>query len=307
MRTAVIDLGTNTFNLLIADVSSNSIDFIYKAKMPSKLGEDGINNSQISTDARRRGVHIIKEYQKIIKKHCVQKVHAIATSAVRSAENGQEFVKEIEDATGVVVNVISGIKEAELIYNGVKETIPEQEQNYLILDIGGGSTEFILVKNNKVESLNSLNLGMARLIERFEPSEPITKQEISDINAYLSVELKQLSEELRNANVKTLVGSSGSFDTLLSIIAHQFYAPGHNKKKLSSRFEKEHFDKIYQLIISSTLEERREIPGMDLVRVEMMVLAMIFTKFIIDEFEIAKLMQSRYSLKEGVLFSLEKK
>jgi len=304
MRIAVIDLGTNTFNLLIADVNDKNIEFIYKAKMPSKLGEEGINNNLIHEDAFARAINIIKEYKKIIDKHHIHKLYAVATSAVRSADNSHAFVSEIAEATGVNVEVISGEKEAQLIYGGVHKTVSEEDSSYLILDIGGGSTEFILVKDNDVKSVKSFDLGMARLIEKFKPSEPITKMEISDIEAFLKLELNDFFEEVKKQNVQTLIGSSGSFDTILSMVAHKFFKPGHFKKKLSSEFDREHFDYLYELMIKSNLKERCEIPGMDLIRVEMMVLAMVFTNLVIKELEIKKLMQSRYALKEGLLFSL---
>jgi len=303
MRTAVIDLGTNTFNLLIADVIGKEVEFVYKAKMPSKLGEDGINSSRIHEDAFARGLNILREYKKIIDKHSVDSVHAIATSAVRSASNGDEFIKNIADKTGIEVQLITGEQEAKLIYKGVKESISDEE-NYLILDIGGGSTEFILVVDNQIKELKSFKLGMARLMEKFQPSEPITKHEIWAIESYLQYELKEFLDEIKKANVKILIGSSGSFDTILSMVAHNFFKPGHFKKKLSSEFEREHFSYLYKVLIQTNLKERREMPGMDLVRVEMMVLAVVFTNFIIRELGITKLMQSRYSLKEGLLFSL---
>jgi exopolyphosphatase/guanosine-5'-triphosphate,3'-diphosphate pyrophosphatase len=304
MRKAIIDLGTNTFNLLIANIEGGKVEFVYKAKMPSKLGEDGINNFIIHEDACSRGIRILKEYKKIIDKHGVETVHAIATSAVRTASNGQEFVDKIADATGIHVDVISGEREAELIYKGVHESYQEENANYLILDIGGGSTEFILVENNKVSELRSFKLGMARLMEKFQPSDPMTQEEIENIKLYLKEELGDFFKILKAKDFDTLIGSSGSFDTILSMIAHEYFKPGYFKKKLSSSIDKVHFIHMHDLIVNSTLSERREMPGMDLIRVEMMSLAMIFTKFVFDELQINHLVQSKYALKEGLLFSL---
>jgi len=289
--------------LLIADINGANVEFVYKAKMPSKLREDGINRSVLHEDACSRGVRILKEYKNIIEKHGVEQVHAIATSAVRSARNKDEFIKNIAEKTGIQVEVISGQQEAELIYKGVNRTLKD-ENLYLILDIGGGSTEFILIENNQIKTLRSFPLGMARLIDKFKPSEPITNQEIWNIESFLKLELNDFLKEIKSFNVKTLVGSSGSFDTILSMIAHQFFKPGYFKKNLSNEFEREHFNYLYQVLIQTNLKERREMPGMDLIRVEMMVLAVVFTNFIIRELGLVKLMQSRYSLKEGLLFSL---
>lgn len=304
MRRAIIDLGTNTFNLLIANVIDSEIEFVYKAKMPSKLGQDGINDNFIHEDACQRGLKILKEYKKIIDKHNVNTIDAVATSAIRSAKNGKVFVDKIAQETGIEVKIISGENEAELIFKGVKESVLNIKDTYLILDIGGGSTEFILVQNNQIKYLNSFNLGMARLMDKFQPSDPITANEILDIENYLEKALKDFFDEIKAFNVKTLIGSSGSFDTLLSMVSHCFFHPGVFKKNLSSEIDNKHFNHLYNVIIKSNLVERRAIPGMDLVRVEMMVLAMIFTNFIIRKMGINKLMQSRYALKEGLLFSM---
>ncbi|MBN2669579.1 MAG: hypothetical protein JXR60_10155 [Bacteroidales bacterium] len=304
MRKAIIDLGTNTFNLLIANVENDGVEFLYKAKMPSKLGEDGINRLMIHEDACNRGLQILKEYKKIIEKHGVESVHAIATSAVRTAKNGAQFVEKIYENTGIEVEVISGEKEAELIFQGVRHSFHGENQPYLILDIGGGSTEFILVENEQITELKSFSLGMARLMERFHPSDPITSDELLAINAFLESELSAFFEHIRIKNVKLLVGSSGSFDTLLSMVAAKFFKPGFFKKNLSSEISIDHFNAICNQLIASTIVERRLMPGMDLIRVEMMVLATIFTQFVIKNLQMDRLIQSKYALKEGLLFSL---
>jgi exopolyphosphatase/guanosine-5'-triphosphate,3'-diphosphate pyrophosphatase len=304
MRKAIIDLGTNTFNLLIASVEGKEVEIVYKAKMPSKLGEEGINSLHIHEDARSRGIRILKEYKKIIDKHGVQAVHAIATSAVRTATNGKEFVNQIAQETGIYVDIISGEKEAELIYRGVNQSYNKGDGNYLILDIGGGSTEFILVENNKISELRSFKLGMARLMEKFNPSDPMKPEQVKEIRAYLKTELDEFFSLLKTKHFDTLIGSSGSFDTILSMIAHKYFKPGHFKKKLSSNIANEHFLELHDAIVASTLCERHQMPGMDLIRIEMMPLAMVFTKFVYDELNVENLAQSRYALKEGLLFSL---
>jgi len=306
MRYAIIDLGTNTFNLLIAEESAGKVEFLYKAKMASKLGENGINKNQIHADACQRGIQILKTYKQIIDKHQVTTVRAIATSAIRTASNGRKFIDKIASETGYRVDVISGEREAELICTGVLKTGIQPNEPYVILDIGGGSNEFIVVENGQMTKLKSFPLGMARLLEQFQPSDPITSTEIQTIETYLHQELDGFISELKTKGVKTLVGSSGSFDTLLSLIANKFYNASEFKSRLFTEINLSEFDQITNSLIESTLAERHKMPGMDLIRVEMMVLAILFTRFVVSELNVSQLFQVKYALKEGVLFSMIK-
>ncbi len=301
MRKAVIDLGTNTFNLLIADINMGKLEVLFKTKMPAKLGEDSIGESIISDKAIERGLNILKTYRGIIEEHQATDVRAFATSAVRSSKNGKDFVDKIKQETGIQVNVISGIEEAELIYEGVKNAY-QAGTSYVILDIGGGSTEFIVVENHQVVDLQSFDLGMARLLDLFQPSDPVSDKEIADIFAYISKPLMPFLQSIQNRGIRTLVGSSGSFDTLISIMVHRFNKLENFDNKLSHHISIEHFNQIYHQIVSSTLEERKTIKGMDLMRVEMMVLAVIFIRFIIEKLDINTLVQTQYALKEGAFF-----
>ncbi len=301
MHKAVIDLGTNTFNLLIADVNMGELKVLFKTKMPAKLGEGSIGQSIISDKAMQRGLDILKTYRGIIQEHQVIDIRAFATSAVRSSKNGKDFVDKIKQETGIQVNIISGIEEAELIYEGVKNAY-RAESSYVILDIGGGSTEFIVVENHQVVDLQSFDLGMARLLDLFQPSDPISTKEIADIFAYLSKSLMPFLQSIRDRGIRTLVGSSGSFDTLISIMEHRFSQQVGVENKLSHHISIEHFNQIYHQIVGATLAERKTIKGMDLMRVEMMALAVVFIRFIIEELNINTLVQTQYALKEGAFF-----
>ncbi len=302
MRRAVIDLGTNTFNLLIADVEGKDFDIVYKAKMPAKLGENGITNDWINEDAFQRGLNIIQNYLKIAQEHRVEQLNAIATSAVRSAKNGLDFKALIKTETGIDIDIISGEKEADLIYKGVQKSLLFDIPSYLILDIGGGSTEFILVKEGEIKQMQSFNLGIARLLERFQPEDPMSDEQIKAVKDYLRNELKAFFELVKAEGVTTLIGSSGSFDTIISMMIHRFFSTKTFKKKLSNVIEMKHFNTIFDMVISANASERVRIPGMDLLRQEMMPLALIFIQLLIEECAIETIYQSRYALKEGVLF-----
>ena len=143
MRVAIIDLGTNTFHLLIAETRGDQPEILYKTNVPVKLGEGRINDNIITPAAFERGINCLKDFSLIIADYQVYKISATATSAVRSAENGNEFVNAVNERTGISIETISGDEEAELIYQGVKLSGAITNLS-LIMDIGGGSVELIL-------------------------------------------------------------------------------------------------------------------------------------------------------------------
>ncbi len=307
MKIAVIDLGTNTFKLLIAEIGQkNQIVPLFKDKIPVKLGEGGINNNEISHIPFLRGINAMKFHKQNIDKFKVDKIYAFATSAIRSAENGKKFVKKVKAETGIDIKIISGNKEAELIYYGVRQAHPMGKKRHLVMDIGGGSTEFIIANEKKIYWKHSFDLGAARLLERINPSEPITADEIKKLNNYLKKELKPLFDALEEHPTDILIGSSGSFDSLAEMIYHRFHTPENPLVKTDYTFNPDYFEQMYHLIVTSNYDERMKIKGLAPMRVEMIVVAVIFIKFIMQKLKMEEMVLSSYSLKEGVLYDIMK-
>ena len=196
MRIAIIDLGTNTFNLLICDKKSESQKTIFKNKIAVKLGEGGIDKGIIAHAPYQRGIKALEDHLNTIKEYDVDKVRAFATSAIRSTKNGGDFVSEVFEKLALKIEVIDGDKEAELIYQGVRKAIPFDLDYKLIMDIGGGSTEFIIANAEGVQWKKSYQLGVSRLKELFKPKDPITQEEIHMIEHHLKSELKDLIENI---------------------------------------------------------------------------------------------------------------
>ena len=192
MRIAVIDLGTNTFNLFIAEINSDkSYTNLYQTKLSVKLGEGGIDKGFIAPVPFQRGIDTINIYKETISKYNVEKVFAYATSAIRTASNGKEFIDKVKEETGYEVEIISGDKEAELIYYGVRSAVVLTDSLSLIIDIGGGSTEFIIANKEKIYWKQSFLLGASRLLEKFKPSDPITDKELQQIINYFKIQLQK--------------------------------------------------------------------------------------------------------------------
>jgi exopolyphosphatase / guanosine-5'-triphosphate,3'-diphosphate pyrophosphatase len=306
MRAAVLDLGTNTFNLLIAEkTDEKGFKILLNTKIPVKLGEGGINTGEILHAAYKRGIVAINEHFKTINQYKVDKIKAYGTSALRTARNGNQFIKEIKSHTGINVEIITGELEAELIYYGVRQTLNLNSEKVLILDIGGGSNEFIIANKQKIFWKKSYPLGIARLLEKFKPSDPITVSEIETIDKYLAVVLTDFFEQVKDANITTLIGASGSFESFLAMI-----------KKLDNFVSQtaivpesvpigiDEFEKLYDLLICSTEAQRRNMKGLELMRIEMIVLACHFVKFILRSTNIRQIIQSNFALKEGAIINL---
>ena len=226
MNIAIIDCGTNTFHLLIvATRQHHQFEIIFKKNIAVKLGEDGITSKVISPGPFSRGMSALRFFKKEFEKHNVKKTVAFATAAIRNAKNGQEFIKQAKAETGIEIQTIDGMKEAELIYLGVRRAVSMTDEKVLIMDIGGGSVEFIIANKTKIFWQHSFEIGAALLLEKFKPHNPITKDEIKTVESFLDKELSLLFEQLKKLKVKpkSLIGSAGSFETFAEMIAHQHF------------------------------------------------------------------------------------
>ncbi len=302
MTYAILDFGTNTFNLLIAQTGKHGFHILQRSKQPVKMGKGGIQQNRITGDAFERGLTAIETHMAVIRQYNVDEIRAYATSAIRNAMNGEEFTREVEKRYGFRVRVISGDREAELIYKGVRQTVALGDQNVMILDIGGGSNEFIICNRTGILWKHSFELGMARLLELFDLSEPITSDEVLALESYFRQKLRPLMEAVEKTKPVALIGASGSFDTFHTLILHRTgQDPDHSYGR---EIPMQEYKYLHRVLVRSTLDERKAMPGMEPVRVEMIVAATIFVSFVIRECHIRQLHHSEFALKEGVLSEL---
>lgn len=301
MRVGIIDLGTNTFNILIVElVEGDEIKYLLNTKSAVMLGSGGLSEGYISEKIFKRAFDVLSNFRDMLNEFNCEKVVAFGTSAIRSARNSDDFIGKVEKELNIVIEPISGDKEAEYIYYGVKQAVNFTDDNYLILDIGGGSNEFIIANKNELLWKHSFPLGGARLLERFKPSDPIEDIEIKEINHYLKSELKLLKEALEKYPVTKLVGSSGAFDSFAEIIHYKKHKTTLSKSIESSVISLSDFNNLYEEIIESSRTERLMIPGLEPIRVDTIVMASVFTKLSIEISGVNEIIQSSYSLKEGV-------
>lgn len=302
-KLAIIDMGTNTFHLLLATWIGSRYQITYREKLAVRIGQGGINQDIIQSDALERAIHALKIFKNKITEEGIEKTFAFATSALRNAKNAQEVVRQIKDTVGIDVNIISGDEEAELIYRGVRSAVSLGFEPSVIIDIGGGSVEFIIANAKESIWKRSYEIGGQRLLEKFQKTDPITDSEIGLLDSYFEETLGELFEVIKKHNPTTLVGSSGTFDTLSDIYCIRNSIPK-NENDPEAPLIIESFYEIYQELILKNRDERMLIPGMIELRVDMIVVAVCLVRFILTHHSFKHIRVSSYALKEGVLSSL---
>ena len=293
MRTAVIDLGTNTFNLLIADVMDSKFTVIHSEKEGVALGMGGINSNIISPEAFERGIRALRHFNFMCIHHKVEVINAFGTSALRGATNSDLFIKQIKDELGISVNIISGEKEADLIYKGVLWSYDFRNPG-VIMDIGGGSTEFIFANKQGISDLVSLNIGVSRIFQELKLSDPLTEKDILSITNWLDNKADGFFDGKQE---ELLIGASGSFETFYELIYSQ---PFPDKLKCSE-IPMKTLNEMIDWVIFSTQEDRDTNEFIIPIRKKMAPIAAVKTKWVIEKLGITRTMISRCSLKEGAL------
>ena len=306
MRVAIIDIGTNTINLLVADtLDGGGYAITHSSKVTARLGRGGINDGVLTPEAIQRGIDAIQSHVDTLNAlgH-VDRVVAIGTSALRNAKNSNVFVDALKNSFNIDVRIISGDEEAAMIFDGVKQVLPIGRERVLILDIGGGSCEFIIANKDGILWKHSYELGMSRIVDRFPISDPITPQQIKDIENFFRPDLMSLYEALHNYPTSTLVGTSGSFDTMAAIVAARNHPFLNVRLSTSYEIPIANFDEVYHKLISSTVKQRMEMKHLDPARVEQIIPGVIFINFILREMRMQSMYQCAFSLKQGAIFQL---
>jgi exopolyphosphatase/guanosine-5'-triphosphate,3'-diphosphate pyrophosphatase len=299
----IVDCGTNTFNLLIGKLVGDQWELLFSNKMPVKIGSGGFESQQIMPDRMARGLDVVDHYQRVCKNFGVRDVYVFATSALRDAENAKEFVQKVKFKNGWTVNIISGDEEAALIFEGVRKTKELSNDSALIMDIGGGSTEFIIVQKGKDVWKRSYPLGVSRLFERIQPQSRISQQDLQALKKILQETTTDLSEALQKLPCDILIGSSGSFDTLLALYNHSIKNGDELNEDICQEIPMGAFSSIHMQMMGSTLEERLKNPAIPTIRAEYMPLSTYLVRFVLEMHPFKSVWRSPYALKEGVIFS----
>ncbi len=294
-RVGVIDMGTNTFSLLIADVYSNQFQTIYTEKIGVAIGMGGINKGFIAMPAFRRGIKAMEKFKTICDHYGVNEIRAIGTSAIREAINALDFTNEIYFKTNIHTKIVSGEQEADYIYNGVLWSHDFSERA-VIMDIGGGSTEFIFATQQGIEEKVSLNIGISRIYQEFKLKDPMSDKDVKRIENWLD---ERSHGFFQTKQCDVLVGASGTFETFHEMIHQQKFSCNCEALELNMQ----DISNVLDWVIHSTKLERNHHPFIIPIRRKMAPIAAVKTRWILNQLLIKKVFVSPCSIKEGVLVS----
>lgn len=306
-RIAAIDIGTNSFHLIVVEVKENGkIKFLDRERYFLRLGseiKDG--KSFISENDFTQAISAIKKFSEIINYYKAE-VRAVATSAVREAANNLEFVKRVLQETGISVEIIDGKTEANLIFTGMKNTLQVKDKSVLGIDIGGGSTEYIFAIDEKIQFAESVKIGAVRLSKMFFPDFIITDKAVKKCEEHVTEQILSNKNIIRNIALDFAIGSSGTVDTIC--LVKEYQQKGKVSKELNGyEFCQTEFDEIYNLIMNmKTSNERMSIPGIEEKRADVIPAGLIILKQAFQIFKIKKMVLSEFALREGVVFEMIK-
>jgi exopolyphosphatase/guanosine-5'-triphosphate,3'-diphosphate pyrophosphatase len=303
-RVALIDMGTNTFHLLIVEMPTKPGDkphILLRTKAGVRLGEGGISKGIIAPEPYARALHTLAGFKEEMELHGVEDVRATATSAMRVTKNGPDLVRDIFEQTGIQVNVIPGDREAELICEGVRQAVDLGTEAQLIVDIGGGSVEFIIANQTTIFWKQSFEIGAQRLLDKFfpDPSGVFPAAAVEAEQEYLASVLTPLIEAVQRYKPVGLVGASGSFDSLADMQLGQLRTEA--QLPPSTELALESFQSSYRHLLSGNHEQRLALPGILPMRADMLVVASVLIDYVLGITEITRIRTSAFALKEGVL------
>ena len=312
MRKAILDLGTNVFNMILCEFTpQGECRIVREYKCAAKLGGGGLADGLIAPVAYETATAALEKIMEQIElAGGADEIIPYATSAVRDAKNGAEFAEYLNRKFGFKVRIIPGEREAELIFKGIMESVQGLRgadgkfatgENALMLDIGGGSNEFIITNGAEILWKRSFPIGMARMRERFAYEDPIPQEVAAEFVKFNEEVLVELWEMVEKFGPRIFIGSSGSFDTFKDLIFNCGYG-----EFPSIELAMEDLRKLDDTLVASLASERLQMPGMSPIRVDYIVLASVFTQLVLRKINHRVIYQSDYSLKEGGMAELYK-
>jgi exopolyphosphatase/guanosine-5'-triphosphate,3'-diphosphate pyrophosphatase len=303
---AAIDIGTNSIHMVVVRVNAALPTFtiIAKEKDTVRLGDCDPKTGDLTPAAMGRAIAALQRCQKLAKSFNAEHIVAVATSAVREAPNGRDFLKQVYAELGLFVNLISGYEEARRIYLGVLSGMEFNNQPHIIIDIGGGSTELILGDSHEPRSLSSTKVGAVRLSAEFITTDPISNSEFQYLQAYVRGMLERPVEELlahlEPGEQPRLVGTSGTIETLAIIHAREKLGMVPNPLN-GYQLSRKDLKEMVKRLASLSYAERAAIPGMSDRRSEIIVAGALILLEAMTLLGVESLMIGERALREGVI------
>ena len=313
-KIAIIDLGTNGFRLYVAEVPSvGTFNIIHRESNDLKIASEGFD--RIGNAPFQRGLAAMQHFSKQLDRFKVEKVAAFGTAALRLASNGREFIQTVARETNIQIDLITGEREAELIYKGMRlgffeknkpseklgdplstNAYFEEETPVLMVDVGGGSVEFIIGDAEKVHWSRSFNVGVTILKQNFQPNPLIQPVEIQAIEQFLNTACADLLAAIAHFKPKIPLIACGTLDFLVAILR------GHPNENFE--LSKPQFDAFYQQLTFLSETDLSEVPHIPASKVEMLAVSFVLMNWIMAILKADVLIASAFTMKMGILHEM---
>lgn len=300
MKIGTIDIGTNSMRLLIADYNDNKIENRKKYINTTRIGQGVDQDGYITNEALERNLKALKEFADKCNEEKCEKVYCMGTSALRDSKNGQDFINEAKKLTNIDVKIICGKEESNLGFIGVLEgTEGDKKEDILVIDIGGGSTEFVVGNEDGIKFCKSENVGALRMTEKFITTDPISDEEFNSMTSFIEDTISSTINKLETMNISKLVGIGGAI-TSLSAINQQLEVYSMEKVH-NSVVTKKDLEKILQNLKIMTLNDKKTLKGLQPKRADIITAGVKILHIVMEKLEIEKIMISEYDNLEGLM------
>lgn len=298
---AAIDVGTNSFHLVVVKLLGNqTFSTIDREKIVVRLGESPTEMKQLTEEAMQRGVEAMKIFS-MVAGQFESPIRAVATSAVREASNGEEFVNRVRAETGIQIEVVSGFEEARLIYLGVLQALPVFNERIALFDIGGGSTEFLVGERGRTLYANSFKIGAIRMTQRSFPDETITQEQIEQCRLLVRGEIYHAAQQIRAAGAVRTIASSGTAQTIAAMALAMKGEPVPESLN-GMTVTREEVRKVSEKVLRArTHAERAALPGIDPRRADILAAGSVVLQTILEECGFDSYTISSHALREGIV------
>lgn len=299
---AAIDVGTNSFHLVVAEFSTETGQFrtLAREKELVRLGSGSTDMKYLSDAAMTRGIRVLRFFKRIADGYNAS-IRAVATSAVREALNQEEFIRRVKSEAGIKLEVASGAEEARMIYLGVVQGLPVYDSTVLCIDIGGGSTEFVVGRRKDILSASSIKLGAVRLTERFFPGGRVTAKSVKECRRYVRGMLTPIKRETARFRYRQVIGSSGTVMNLAKIVLAR--RGERNEASLNNvRFTAGELASVVERILAEERpEDRVRIDGLDQSRTDIIPAGAVILEQIAEVLGLRDITVSEFALREGII------
>lgn len=311
MKLAAIDIGTNSTRILIGDYYNNQFFTLERKMKITRLGKDINKNNTISKFSAEKTLNALKSYNKLMKIHNVKKYRAVGTSALRKASNSRSFLLSVKKLHGIEVDIISGDEEACLSFHGAVRDINkinvrgslDSSLKILVMDIGGGSSEFILGKrNSNPDFINSANIGCVTLSERFLNSDKPDAENLNKMRSYIKEKLLNITDKINKIGPSFIAGVAGTITTLAAIdLKLKIY----DSERIHGHILKlEKINNIYKLLCDKNLEDRKKVIGLDPGRADIIIAGTAIVLEVLKSLSCDFIYVSEKDILDGIIYTL---